>query len=206
MRRRNTNDVLSGIAAVALGLGASLASAQIAFTDVTDAAGVAHSSESYGASWGDLDGDGYPDLFASNHRTQPSLFLNRERHLPRHRDADQDWVNRPDADTHGGSWADFDNDGDQDLMVTTGTGNPSQFLVNENHQLIDRTVEYGLDIANLGGRLPVWLDYDNDHRLDVVMTQYGGIAKLFHQNAAGSFTETTSSAQACCASASITRS
>ena len=51
-----------------------------------------------------------------------------------------DWQNRPNADTHGASWADFNNDGDQDLMVTTGTGNLSQFLVNENQRLVDRTV------------------------------------------------------------------
>ena len=65
--------------------------------------------------------------------------------------------------------------------------------------MIDRTAEYGLDVANRDARLPVWLDYDNDHRLDVVVTQYGGIAKLFHQNAAGGFTETTSAAKLLCA-------
>jgi FG-GAP-like repeat/ASPIC and UnbV len=199
MRRRSSNDVPAAIAAIALGLGAMPAPSQIAYTDVTNAAGVAHSSESYGASWGDLDGDGYPDLFASNHRTQPSLFLNLGNGSFRDiATKTADWVSRPGADTHGASWADFDNDGDQDLMVSVGTGNPSQFLVNENQQLVDRTAELGLDFSNLGGRLPVWLDYDNDHRLDVVVTQYGGIAKLFHQNPGGGFTETTSAAKLLC--------
>jgi hypothetical protein len=199
MRRHGISNLLSGIAALALGVGAAVAPAQIAFTDVTSAAGVAHSSESYGASWGDLDGDGYLDLFASNHRTQPSMLLNRGNGTFKDIATQTlDWANRPGADTHGASWADFDNDGDQDLMVSTGTGNPSQFLVNESQQLVDHTVDLGLDIANLGGRLPVWLDYDNDHRLDVVVTQYGGIAKLFHQNAAGGFTETTSAAKLLC--------
>src|SRR3954469_23248569 len=82
------------------------ARSQIIFSDVSVAAGVAHSGESYGASWGDLNGDGYPDIFASNHRQQPSLFLNLgngtffetgPQVLP--------WRNRPGADTHGGSWA-----------------------------------------------------------------------------------------------------
>ncbi len=89
------------------------------------------------------------------------------------------WRNRPRADTHGGSWSDFDNDGDQDLLVSAGTGNLSQFLVNEYGRLVDRTVERGLTTVNLGGRLPVWFDYDGDKLTDFVMTQYGGIAKLY---------------------------
>src|SRR6188768_586416 len=80
------------------------ASAAIAFSDVSAAAGVNRAGESYGASWGDLDGDGYLDIFASNHRTQPSLFLNR-RDGTFAETAPQvlTWRNRARADTHGGT-------------------------------------------------------------------------------------------------------
>ena len=137
-------------------MGATVASAQTAFTDVTTGAGVTHSSESYGASFGDLNGDGYLDIYASNHRTQDSLWLNRGNGtFIDVATQTADWLNRVNADTHGASWADVDNDGDQDLMVSAGTGNPSQFLINDNQRLVDKTVSSGLNIANLGGRLPV---------------------------------------------------
>ena len=107
--------------------------AQIAFTDASTAAGVNRSGESYGAAWGDLNGDGFPDIFASNHRQQPSLYLNMGNGTFRETGPQVlTWRNRPQADTHGGSWADFDNDGDQDLLVSAGTGNLSQLLVNEH--------------------------------------------------------------------------
>jgi len=184
---------------MALSLGATIASAQISFTDVTAASGAAHNTESYGASWGDLDADGYPDLFTSNHRTRASLFLNMGNGSFADVGAQTlDWLNRPHADQHGASWADYNNDGQQDLMISTGTGNLSQFLVNQNQRLVDLTVPLGLGLVNLGGRLPVWLDYDKDHRPDVVVTQYGGVAKLFHQNSDGTFTESTTVVKLLC--------
>jgi hypothetical protein len=70
--------------------------------------------------------------------------------------------------------------------------------------MVDHTVGSGLDLVNLGGRMPVWLDYDNDHRPDVFMAQYGGAAKLFHQNPGGtmlnggSFTESATKAKVLC--------
>ncbi len=102
------------IAAAGLALGPALASAQIAFTDVTDVSGAAHISESYGASFGDLDGDGYLDIFSSNHRTRPSLLLNMGDGTFFDTGGQvSTWVTHPNADTHGGSFADFENDGDQ---------------------------------------------------------------------------------------------
>jgi hypothetical protein len=179
---------------------ASSSHAAISFSDVSAAAGIDRRGESYGASWGDLNGDGFPDLFASNHREQPSLFLNRGN--GRFAETAHNvltWRNRARADTHGGSWGDYDNDGDLDLMVTTGTGNLSQFMVNEHQRLVDRSMELGFGTANVGGRLPVWLDFDGDRKTDVVNTQYGGIAKLYNQNAGGTFTETTATAKLNCA-------
>src|SRR4051794_20553272 len=117
---------ISGLVLLPLAM-APLATAQVAFTDVTNAAGAAHMSESYGASFGDLNGDGYLDIFASNHRTQPSLLLNQGNGTFIDVATNtMDWVNRSGADTHGGSWGDLDNDGDQDLIISTGTGNLSQ--------------------------------------------------------------------------------
>ena len=106
------------------------------FTDVTDKSGVAHSSETYGASWGDVNGDGFPDLFVSDHRTMKSLFVNqRTGSFVDIASTINNFANRPHADTHGASWADFDNDGDQDLLVSIGTGNPSEWYVNVTWQI-----------------------------------------------------------------------
>ena len=51
--------------------------AQPAFEDVSEAAGFSgFNSETWGASWGDINGDLYPDIFISNHRTRANLFRN----------------------------------------------------------------------------------------------------------------------------------
>jgi hypothetical protein len=189
----------ASLAATLLCVGTSPARAQIAFTDVSGSAGVEYRGESYGASWGDLNGDGYLDLFTSNHRVRPSLYLNMRNGtffdigpqvLP--------WRNRQHADTHGATFADYDNDGDMDLVVSTGTGNLSQFLRNENQRLVDRTLGVGLTATNVGGRLPVWLDFNGDKLSDFIMTQYGGIARLFRQEQSGAFTEITGTAKLVC--------
>jgi hypothetical protein len=175
------------------------AQAEISFTDVSESAGIDRSGESYGASWGDLDGDGYPDLFVSMHRRQPSLFLNtRKGDFIDVGKQTFRWLNNPNADTHGGTWFDFDNDGDQDLFVTTGIGNPDQFLVNDRGALIDRTAALGVVERAWGGRLPVWLDYDNDGLPDFVMTQLGGIADLMRQLPGGGFVRRTGDVRMLC--------
>jgi len=52
------------------------AHAQTLFTDVTRSAIKEFSTENWGASWGDYNGDGWPDLFVNNHRQRPILYRN----------------------------------------------------------------------------------------------------------------------------------
>ena len=171
------------------------------FTDVTTASGVTHTSESYGASWGDVNGDGYLDLWVSNHRTAKNLYVNQGNGTfvdiaPTINNLN----NRPSADTHGASWADAYNTGDQDLLVSIGRGNPSEWFVNTHGQLSFQSVGSGFDLGTttIGGRTPTWLDYDGDHRLDVIVANYDGPAELFHQNANGTFTESHAAAKLLC--------
>lgn len=174
------------------------AGAAVQFVDEAVNAGLSAPGESYGAAWGDLNGDGYPDLFVSNHRTQPAVYVNR-RDGTFYRNSNQvfPWVNRRGADTHGGTWSDFDNDGDLDLLVTTGTGNDQQLLVNERGDLIDRTLELGVAVNNAGGRSAMWMDYDRDGLMDFVLIQWGGVAQLFRQTASGFVNSTIGSNMVC---------
>ena len=149
----------------------------IQFEEVSQQAGIDRVGESWGNAWGDFDGDGYLDLWATNHRHKPSLYRNNG-------DGtftdiiDEVWDANPLADTHGVAWADFDNDGDQDLIVLSGSGgglsgvhnnHANHFYVNENGLLIERAAEFGVDYPLLRGRTPLWLDSNRDGRLDLLL-------------------------------------
>ena len=177
------------------------AGGQIQFEEVSQQAGITRIGESWGNAWGDFDGDGYLDLWATNHKHKPSLYRNN-------RDGtftdiiDEVWDANPYADTHGVAWADFDNDGDQDLIVLSGSGggtNPTNpkhdnhFYVNENGMLIERAAEFGIDFPLLRGRAPLWLDWNRDGLLDLILTgkvrpdRAGGLvtSSLFEQTGHG---------------------
>lgn len=166
----------------------SSAFADIAFEDVSSQAGMRHAGETYGASWGDLNGDGYPDLVVSNHRNRESLYINKGNGTFKDLAGQvKTWVYKSRADTHGASWMDYDNDGDQDLLMSSGTWNANQFLVNEHGELVDRTVAVNLPSELVGARLPVWVDYNRDSRPDIIMANRQGAAPVYMQQANGTF-------------------
>ncbi|RKU06740.1 hypothetical protein C6501_18410 [Candidatus Poribacteria bacterium] len=157
----------------------STASSEIQFEDVSHQVGITRIGESWGNAWGDFDGDGFLDLWATNHRHKPSLYRNNG-------DGtftdiiDVVWDANPHADTHGVAWADYDNDGDQDLIILSGSGgglssgahnnHANHFYVNENGILIERAAELGIDYPLLRGRTPLWFDWNSDGKLDVLLT------------------------------------
>jgi len=146
---------------------------RIHFEEVTEQAGIGHIGATFGASWGDFNGDGLPDLWVGNHHFDtPNLYLNLGE--GRFRDIAPEVWPGPHHDSHGAAWADFDEDGDQDLMESTGSGNANFLWVNEAGRLVDRAAQFGVDSFGSRGRTPLWFDWNRDGLLDLVLTQSAG--------------------------------
>lgn len=187
------------------GIPPAVADQTIQFSEVSQAAGLEYRGASFGASWGDFNGDGYMDLWRSNHYQRTAqLFLNQRDGT--FRDVSEEvFINQSNlgGDPHGAAWADIDNDGDQDLIVLhganseRGTGDPNRLYINEVDEngrrfFVDRAAAQGVDYPLGRGRTPSWFDYDNDGLLDVWV---GNLARqdqqappnVFQQQADGSF-------------------
>jgi hypothetical protein len=191
--------ILKAVGLMAVLLPVSKLSAEIHFEETTVQAGVEYIGRSFGASWGDFNGDGYPDLYTNNHQSKPSLFLNQKDGT--FLDVYDTWIGFNDifsaSDQHGSSWADYDNDGDQDLIVLVGGNggggtsrrNRNHLYTNTGETLLESSEALGIDLPTARGRSPLWFDYDNDGLLDVAVSNLvsGGtpITTLFRQLSTG---------------------
>lgn len=187
------------IRALSFGLAAASGFASTAgaveFTEVpSSVSGLTYNGESWGASWGDLNGDRYPDIYASNHRARPSIWRNNGdgtfSDIVLQFDSSYTWLNFPFTDTHGGAWGDFDNDGDEDLLVLTGVNFPPELFVNTGFGITaDETTARNMP-DDREGRLPTWYDYDGDGLLDVVINNRA--PNIFVAQSGGTFSDITS--------------
>jgi hypothetical protein len=143
----------------------------VAFEDVTEEVGIACHNLSWAIAWGDFDGDARPDLWSSNHGSPAHLYANRGGRFERVSTEDLGLAR---ADSHGAAWADWDGDGDQELLELAGArrgrGSGSNHLYeHEGGTFVERAAELGLDYPLAQGRTPLWLDWNLDGDLDVLL-------------------------------------
>jgi hypothetical protein len=165
--------------------------AQPVFTPVDDPFGVAVSA--WGLSWVDADADGDLDLFVGRAAgaTGNQLFINEGGAF----DALSDSPLTNATSALGHTWADYDNDGDLDVLTV---GNPSVLYRNDGDLAFTPVGEGPLAPAeNNRGWSGAWGDYDGDGFVDVVIAHPDGFVgdsqenHLFHNEGDGTFTRTT---------------
>ncbi len=161
---------------------------KVTFEDVTDKMGIsAEKGNGLGVVATDLDGDGWIDVYAANDQMANFLWLNQKGRSFRE-DAVMDGVavnadGKPEA-SMGVDAADFDGDGDEDLLMAHLTGETNTFYRNDGGSLfLDETMRTGLgppSIEKTGFGTGV-LDYDGDGWLDLFVAN--GAAQVIETEA-----------------------
>ncbi len=180
--------VFFGLSLVAQGVAAA-----ITFDDVSVQSGVASSAtETWGADWGDLNGDYYPDIFVADHRERAVLFEYQPNGTFKDVSHQVDlshikgWTGgRSNVDYHGTTFGDLDNDGDKDSFLGISS-EPDIYLQNNGGLLTDMSSSLGTDLKEGGLRQPIFLDYNGDGRLDVAVVALRSSA-FFPQQSNGTF-------------------
>jgi enediyne biosynthesis protein E4 len=145
------------------------------FVDVTAKSRIATEyGPALGVTTADFDGDGWIDIYIANDGKENQLWRNQHDGtfknvallagvaLP---------VNGTPEASMGVDAADFDNDGDEDLLITEQTGEGANLFVNDGSATFDdRSERSGLGALTLGltGFGTAWFDLDNDGWLDLL--------------------------------------
>jgi enediyne biosynthesis protein E4 len=154
-----------------------------------------------GQTWGDYDNDSWVDLYVTGNLNDNVLYKNNgDGTFSVSQYSSQ--VN-PNAQSGGAIWADYNNDGWNDLCVLN-FGKNTLFRNNKGKGFVDVT-----DAAGVGdtgkGESAIWGDYDNDGFLDLYVVNWACLPecgaevlplyrdRLYHNNGDGTFTDVTDS-------------
>jgi hypothetical protein len=173
------------------------------FTDVTTASGVVMTADTYSASFGDVNGDDWLDLFVSHWGTSPQgtghIWLNDGDGTFTNADAAVGYTGFPPPggdNTFAYNLADLDSDGDLDFVCA------SDFLTSHVYRNDGGTFA---NITNAGviiddnGMGCATGDYDNDGDIDWFVSSIYNFPfkvgnRLYRNNGSGVFTDATSTA------------
>lgn len=148
---------------------------QVTFTDVAPTLGVNDPGAAQGCVFLDIDNDGFLDIFLVNNANPNRLWKNNNG--TSFTDVSALWGMNVTAPGRGCSAADFDNDGNIDIMV----GNYNAVLAlykNSGTAFTDYTSTAGINFTGWGGTIN-WLDYNNDGKTDAI---FGNDGVPYHYN------------------------
>ena len=140
-----------------------------------------------GVAWGDLDGDGLPELYVARSRGfRNTLYHNADGVL---RPLNDSPASVDAGDSEGAVFIDFDNDGDLDLHVVARSGGSGLLLRNDGTGRLTRLTGTPIAPDAMSASMACWADADRDGDLDVFLVGYRAGRNQLFRNERGSFAE-----------------
>ena len=149
--------------------------------------------------WGDYDNDGDLDIILTG-KVSDSPFTPISKIYKNNGNntfTEQSGISLTAVDNGAVAWADYDKDGDLDILLT-GYNDIEQaiskiYMNNGNNTFTEQT---GISLADVSGSAIAWGDYDDDGYLDILLTGYnfgvaGPISKIYKNNRNNTFSEQT---------------
>jgi hypothetical protein len=158
------------------------------FEDVSKKAGVSDPDKRHGmgVTWGDYDGDGWPDLYVTNDFGPTFMYHNLHNGTFEEVGFPMGTAVAPNGRGYGNmaaDFGDFDRDGKLDLFVTRADDQPASLYRNEGDFFTDVAREAGLAAPT---KAPVkwgtgFADFDNDGWLDILIAN-GNFSSLLEKD------------------------
>lgn len=160
------------------------------FTKIDIAPFSVDGGDTRGTLWKDIDSDGDPDLYFTNVSGQVNYFyLNQNGTFVKN---DTSAISLFGSNSGGGVFADYDKDGDPDLLLYESSTSGSHTLFRTDSNYSYSLTSNPITMSSGPGRMGAWADYDNDGFLDLFIALDSGWDNLlFHNNGNGSFTQIT---------------
>lgn len=152
------------------------------FTKITGQPLVNDNGKSDGASWGDYNNDGNPDVCVVNWYGQNNLLYRNDG------SGTFTFMNTSIVSTDGGfsetcSWGDYDNDSDLDLYVTNSDPPFNNYLYMNNGSGDFIKIDTGIAVSEtFTSRGITWIDYDNDGDQDIFVCNENNQKNNLYEN------------------------
>lgn len=174
------------------------------FSDVSDSLDLPEEHGDYGVFWSDLNNDELDDLIFMGHGHIPQFLQQKEDGTFLNVSAANgikadNWDYPEQRDRHGGSCADFNNDGFADLYIGHGAMRGAT-LGTKYDELLKGSGDFTFsNIAKTAGtmnqfgrgRLGTWADYNNDGWLDLYVSNFDSPNVMYKNNGDETFTDVT---------------
>ena len=143
----------------------------------------------FGVSAADIDKNGFQDLFVANKAGNNYVYLNKGNGSLV--SLESDIIVEDGGNSNGGSWGDFDNDGDLDLYVANGAfsgkGEADFLYRNGGNGKFSKVMDSEVTNEQHRSMSGTWGDYDNDGDLDLIVTRYKNTSQFFQNDGSGEF-------------------